>query len=1343
MRRLLMLIAKIQASILRALEKLPFWADTVRFASFLCSPVVKSAAFALKVFPGLRRLDGLLEIESLRRRHPILLAFSLIYVLWRGLRITNLGHIGTDPIIYPLIGALSGFNPFLGMACGVIYGIGDLIQKLFKPDMYGAKGWEDPNYWGAMAGYAVSYSSLVIMGLLPGLLARISGLIVRAILRRIFFRRMAASADGAQPAAAVTYSFAELLARVAGAYAGGYVVMDKIAPVTELPAFYWRPHPDVSCHHLEVNTHLRGRADIGATGSSIGALVSPPPEEPPPLYTYQVAMKVMPASIAADGRSGAWIYAWVYTQDPAWAALTSSITFTLSGAQGSWVRLSGQQFTGTYQMAYATALMPGEVKGKGPFSAGVTASCVTPAGPRAAQKTIILMPSTQGRLVVSTQPEGKGALVPDGKDTLWVWARPELPDESPPEKYEAILATLHFEKTGPHADWCILGPRTDTVGYKGVYCMASPPGGDMKQTPPPSVSISITARDGDSILAAAHTVKLLPLPVLKAAPLRPNVIFGAPGPTEVKIAVENPGAGKWEFSAETASPEALSVEVEVIDQNRARVLLKALKEPSPGEARQDYYLTVKAEREGFVLEEELRVSLARTGIVLDPPSFTITGNGKSFKTLYAAVMVPVQGKGIVNDVKASRHLIFEIDEATDKKTRNYFTFLAFECWDADCNEERAGYKVNTIKEVPAEERKLKATYKVTASTSGEGLRYVENLEVTMIPIYNGPGSDDWLRELENTRTIIDKYVPESYRPDFHRILEKKAQLLGAEGLVELRRRIFNIACLLIEADGLKGYEDVDKWATRITTVLNIAEWGGDLAFQALASTYMGPVAAMFASYMKSLFISAVVAYNNGDSVESWVNSNFSLSMLTDMGISLAEGTVVNIETIRKYVKSPHKAWAVFCTYHFLKNIYKGQSLVEAARNAARTATEEALVTWLGGKLRQNGVKVEEGGEPGDDGGKKPKDGDDAGKKPKDDGSKKKPEDDGGKKPDGPAKEFLDGLEKKYPKGTDRMDPKEVLDIQSDPQKVRTLKEGPEYLQKAYNETLKKEFYDKHDSDLKNWARDNVPGMKDKTLRVDDFRTPGSKESSVNTDRDYRLQYYNSADGKWYEVPLKNWEQHSRQWYKDRGLDADGLNQMPTDRHHNESSTDYATEHIDPATGKKVATETDADTGQQKSPIQDVKDGKAALKDPEDLGRMYHTKVLEAKTPPEKIAQLQKSVSTLQKLANAYKKMGYNVKDVPPRLKKAMELLVDGDGKKVPGADDYSNLNATPEKIAEFNRKLNEAGYRDIDAAAKDSGDLMGTLKIAQKGSPSPGPSTPPESPLTWHDQGYQDDKEQQ
>ena len=285
MRALLLKIAEIRAAVAQALHQLPFWNQLVQISAALCSPVTLLARGALRAMPSLRKLEWLLEIETLTRRHPVLLAFSLIFVAWRGLRTTPLGHIGTDPIIYPLLGGISGFNPFLGLFCGAVFGAADLVQKFLIPDIYGqGKKWMDLNYWGAMIGYVVAYSSVMLMGVFPGMLSRVFRAIVRAILSKIFFRRASAAADGATPLGEAVSPLAEIAAAAAGGIAGGWLVMHEIAPVTEKPAFMWRPNPDISCHRLEVDTHLKGKAIVGGAGAGVGAVtpvLTPPPAPPP------------------------------------------------------------------------------------------------------------------------------------------------------------------------------------------------------------------------------------------------------------------------------------------------------------------------------------------------------------------------------------------------------------------------------------------------------------------------------------------------------------------------------------------------------------------------------------------------------------------------------------------------------------------------------------------------------------------------------------------------------------------------------------------------------------------------------------------------------------------------------------------------------------------------------------------------------------------------------------------------------------------------------------------------------------------------------------------------------
>lgn len=288
MRELLIRFAAWRADVARQLNEILLWREITEFCRRISLPLTVLARGTLRVFPFLRRLEWLLEIDALARRHPVMLVATLAFVLLRGLKTTPLGHIATDKAIYPFVALISGYNPFLGMLCGIFYGAGDLVQKFFLPDIYGARHWSDMNFWGAMAGYVVAYSSLMIMGLAPGMASRACRAAAGAMIRSYFRRRATAMADGGVPLPVSPAPLVEMAAGAVGAFAAGWTVLHEVAPVTERPAFYWRPQPDVSCHNLEVATHLQKPAPtvggVAAAGAAIPVLAPPPP---PPLAPPQ------------------------------------------------------------------------------------------------------------------------------------------------------------------------------------------------------------------------------------------------------------------------------------------------------------------------------------------------------------------------------------------------------------------------------------------------------------------------------------------------------------------------------------------------------------------------------------------------------------------------------------------------------------------------------------------------------------------------------------------------------------------------------------------------------------------------------------------------------------------------------------------------------------------------------------------------------------------------------------------------------------------------------------------------------------------------------------------------
>ena len=286
LKRLYEFLVQAQVSIARFFTGLPFWKDVEKICLIVAGPVRGVANLALRLFPFLRRFEKYLEVESLRSRSPVILAFSITLLAFRGILTSPNGHIGTDLSVFPLLTLISCFNPFLGGLSGLVFGAADLVQKLVKPDIYGAMTWSHPNYMGALVGYVAAYSITVWMGVMPGLVSRIGRDYAISFFRKIWAKRATAHADGATPLPFDSWTGAAgLLGSMVGAMVTAFTGVRFVAPILEWPAFHWRPSPDVSCYKAELAT-LQASASRSAVMGIVGGGVvatTPPVDTPPPI----------------------------------------------------------------------------------------------------------------------------------------------------------------------------------------------------------------------------------------------------------------------------------------------------------------------------------------------------------------------------------------------------------------------------------------------------------------------------------------------------------------------------------------------------------------------------------------------------------------------------------------------------------------------------------------------------------------------------------------------------------------------------------------------------------------------------------------------------------------------------------------------------------------------------------------------------------------------------------------------------------------------------------------------------------------------------------------------------
>jgi hypothetical protein len=234
--------------------------------------ILSLAALWLPRIPILGRLSDLLGIGELTSLNPFLALGSLGLAGLLGIIPTQYGHIDTTPFLYPIMAVISSFSPALGMVAGVIFGLGDLAEKMLTNQIYYTGTSNAADYLGARLGYIVAYSAVIVAGMLPGLMSRL----FRRIARRVF----GTGSGQPLPPGALGFAsfisnpqFMEMAAGIVGGMIGGGLTNALAIPL-EFPAFYLRANPDTSCYSVAVSNLTRGIGSTAVAGGAGSGLVS-------------------------------------------------------------------------------------------------------------------------------------------------------------------------------------------------------------------------------------------------------------------------------------------------------------------------------------------------------------------------------------------------------------------------------------------------------------------------------------------------------------------------------------------------------------------------------------------------------------------------------------------------------------------------------------------------------------------------------------------------------------------------------------------------------------------------------------------------------------------------------------------------------------------------------------------------------------------------------------------------------------------------------------------------------------------------------------------------------------
>ena len=910
---------------------------------------------------------------------------------------------------------------------------------------------------------------------------------------------------------------------------------------------------------------------------------------------------------------------------------------------------------------------------------------------------------TEDGIEFQTTPAGLKELRADGKDGVLLKARVKVRPNEPPPTPEATQ-NIAFSGSGEGAKWLDLSKTEMRDGWKVIQVQASNPDKVRGSgIPPATLTVRAETKDNDRLLASDYVFKVPEDSVIDAKPDIVEFMAKSGKTAQVKVHIDNGGKIPWKFRNEymqkdrpLATAEFLPTEGDSVTLNLKEA---GLDPESGGSSSEVSVLRIIAEqKDRNPLERRIKIVASQEGVFAttigrDPEGnlyrVSADGTAKTTDVDFRVFLYDPVTKNLINDKDAVGKLKIESLEPEGSVAAQALKIGQLKTIFAGiraANDPTGIYRFSLAKEIPGDGRIIPCDFKATYPGRNEE-NFTAIFTLGIVTTSNGPGGTDWQLELDRCQEVINKFVPPTYRVRMQAILDKHKRTLGAEGLHLLRNKIWQSAVDLTLGEGGRGYADEAAWADHITVTLEWAEWAGDMAFGAVIGTVSGPYGATGASMLKTTVISALNAYQDGRSAGEWLWENLS----TIPGI--LEGKVIDVNTFEKMgVQSRAKAWAVYIGYHFCKNLYNGASVIEALKNTAKVVGSGVLSTWLSEKVQESVAKAPAvaDGKPAPD---------------------KEASVKAGALPTTSEANAVQRIRSRMSiqGGKPYASAEDVIAIMRDPSMVRALKNGSPKIQEAFSNT-REAIYRQHDGDVVNFVKENVPDMKNRMVKVMEFRTPGQDGASLNTDRDYRVCYYDGQDrgtGKqrWIEVDRRKWENHSYEAFA-RATGgptdspeaakhwAEGLQQRGTDKYDAEASPAFSDQaKIWNPQSRKY------ENAQIIPNIVRVKAGQpgSRLKDPQALGQMYQMKVGDAKFKHEAFVQAQKAVKELDAIRKGYSEQNLKVGNLPPSMQRGMNTVIEVNKKL---AADPNRRD--PKAIADAEKTLRENGFQGL-------GDFMNKL----------------------------------
>jgi len=353
-------------------------------------------------------------------------------------------------------------------------------------------------------------------------------------------------------------------------------------------------------------------------------------------------------------------------------------------------------------------------------------------------------------------------------------------------------------------------------GWTAVALKATPPDPEYKGDPPASEDVIITATSGNTRSGPVSVpVLLLKRPTIEADTYQVTLVKGINETVRVQVRIDHGGSESWVFAIDPEKTlKLVNATITGLDDTHAEIAMT--EQDSPDERSESLYdseivIVTASPRSGelsFPLECHIAVIIPKEGLFIDiivrrkdtgmyhVPVPNSQMDSSALLDFYYLVLTEdnqiISHTSAITDPSPLDFTIME-DEKTKPNNAAKGSGLTFVSSGVrQLNTPSAVYSVSMIRLIPFDGTPIPVRCRATVQNhaGSEETGYCDfNLALETDNV--NPGSASWEIEVRRCERIINTMAPEQARPELHTLLSKRKQVLGVEGLVQLRWMIYN------------------------------------------------------------------------------------------------------------------------------------------------------------------------------------------------------------------------------------------------------------------------------------------------------------------------------------------------------------------------------------------------------------------------------------------------------------------------------------------------------------------------------------------------------------------------